>query len=119
MEWPIFTFILLAAGAVIAALSALFLSARAYAIAARCSGEVLTLERTERLTPSKLAELAELRESIARAESLLEKVNRRAIAAAKPRGDDGTFRLPTDPAALKAELRKRAGLRAGEPAPHK
>lgn len=88
-------------------------------MAARFSGTLSQLERTERLTPSRLAELAEFREALSRCEQLLEKVNRREIAAAKRRADDGTF-APNggDVASLKDALRRKAGLKAGEPARH-
>jgi len=76
------------------------------------------MEKAERLTPSKLAALAEFNESLARAEELLVKVNRREIARAKKRADDGTF-TDAEPLTLKDQLRKRAGLVAGKPAPHR
>lgn len=81
-----------------------------------CESALAQLERTERLTPSKLAELGELREAVSRADALLVKVNRREIAAAKRRDDAGQFAGSNG--ADKDELRRRAGLRAGEPARH-
>lgn len=118
MQWLTFASFLLAAGAATAALKALFSWEKLSATVARLSGELSTMERTERLTPSKLAELAEFREALDRCEQLLEKVNRREIARSKPRADDGTFTQTGDVASLKDALRKRAGLRAGQPAPH-
>jgi hypothetical protein len=69
------------------------------------------------LTPSKLAALAEFSEALTRAEELLAKVNRREIARAKSRADDGTYIKPNG-ATTKDQLRMRAGLVAGRPAPH-
>jgi hypothetical protein len=118
MEWPIFLSLLSVACAVTACAVAVFSSRRLSVTVAQLSGEVSQLERTERLTPSKLAELAEFREALQRAEQLLEKVNRREIARSKARADDGTFTQTGDVSSLKDALRKRAGLRAGQPAPH-
>jgi len=75
-------------------------------------------EKSERLTPQRLAELAEVSEAVKRAEELLVKVNRREIARAKPRAEDGEFR-PWANGSDKDALRRRAGLVAGQPAPHK
>jgi len=75
-------------------------------------------EKSERLTPQRLAELAEVNEAVKRAEELLVKVNRREIARAKPRAEDGTY-TPWANGSDKDALRRRAGLRAGQPAPHK
>lgn len=76
--------------------------------------QVANVERSERLTPARLAELAEVKAATERATELLTKVNRREIAAAKRRDHDGTFANGSD----KDELRRRAGLVAGKPAPH-
>jgi len=118
MKWQIFTSLLSVGGALIALAIALFSLRRSSVTAAQLYGELSQLERTERLTPSKLAELAEFREALQRAEALLEKVNRREIARAKPRADDGTYAKPNGAAVTKDELRMRAGLIAGRPAPH-
>lgn len=118
MEWLIFASLALGVFAVIAAAIAVFSSQKLSATVARLSGEVSQLERTERLTPSRLAELAEFQEALSRAELLLEKVNRREIARAKPRADDGSYRKSNGAAVTKDELRARAGLIAGKPAPH-
>jgi len=80
----------------------------------QCEVQMANVERSERLTPSRIAELADLKEAVSRTEDLLLKVNRREIARAKRRDDDGTFTNGTD----KDALRRRAGLRAGQPAPH-
>lgn len=105
--------------ALIAAAFAVLTARTAYACAASISGRMSSLEKTERLTPSSLAQLAEFRAAIDSAEDLLAKVNRRMIAAGKARTDDGTFR-PRDLSGpvSKDELRRAAGLRAGQPAPH-
>lgn len=118
MTWSIFVSFLLAVIALTAAITAHFLLRRLFATVAQLSGAVSQLERTERLTPSRLAELAEFREALSRAEQLLEKVNRREIARAKPRAEDGTYARSNGAAVTKDELRARAGLRAGHPAPH-
>lgn len=69
------------------------------------------------LTSSSLAALAEMSEAVQRAEELLAKVNRRAIAASKNRMDDGTFGAVTA-TSQKDKLRAMAGLRAGVPPSH-
>jgi len=79
--------------------------------------ELQRIERAERMTPTRLAELAEFKESLSRAEELLVKVNRREIARGKARNGAGEF-VDSSPTSVKDELRKRAGLRAGQPAPH-
>lgn len=112
-EWMIF----LVTGAAICALAYSVWAARAAsAMAAHALSMISGLEKSERLTPSKLAELAEFNEGLKRAEELLVKVNRREIARAKKRSDDGTF--VNGAHSPKDELRIRAGLRAGRPAPH-
>lgn len=75
------------------------------------------VERSERLTPARLAQLAEVNTALDRAEQLLLKVNRREIAAAKKRDSDGTY-ISGANGSDKDALRRRAGLRAGHPAPH-
>jgi len=114
--WGIFALLLLMAAAFCA-------SAYAVSVARRCSvtlaevwSRLCTVEKSERLTPSKLAELSEFREALSRCEELLVKVNRREIARAKPRDSDGTY--INNAQSLKDQLRARAGLRAGQPAPH-
>jgi hypothetical protein len=115
--WVIFALFLLTAAACCASAYALrrctVLSATLANVLSRCSA----LETQERLTPSKLAALSEFSEALTRAEELLLKVNRREIARAKKRSDDGTFTV-NGAESLKDQLRRRAGLRAGQPAPH-
>jgi len=82
----------------------------------QCEQQLAQLERSERLTPTRLAELGELREAVNRADALLTKVNRREIAAAKRRDDEGQFSRANG--RDKDELRRRAGIRAGVPAEH-
>jgi hypothetical protein len=74
-------------------------------------------EKSERLTPQRLAELAELNTAVERGLDLLKKLNQREVMRA--RRDDGTY-APMHGAngSDKDELRRRAGLRAGNPAPH-
>lgn len=82
---------------------------------ARISGIVSDLEATERLTPSKLAELAQVRDAVDKGNALLKR-----IAARETMRDrrDGAEPLPVDPSELKARLRRQAGLVAGRPANH-
>lgn len=124
MEWLTLPF-LTSLTATVFALFALARSTAAARMTARLSAEIATfssalsdLERSERLTPSKLAELAEFKESVSRAEDLLVKVNRREIARAKRRDDEGQFTGNGNVASIKDQLRARAGLVAGRPAPH-
>jgi len=76
------------------------------------------MEKAERLTPSKLAALSEFNEALQRCEELLLKVNRREIARAKARASDGSYVGPNGAGETKEQLRARAGLLAGRPAPH-
>lgn len=71
------------------------------------------IERTERLTPSMLAELADVRDAIAKGNALLKRVNSRETM--RERRESGALDTPV----TKEELRARAGLIAGRPAPHK
>lgn len=111
----LFASILLTIGAVIASVFALLTARRAFATAAHCSGSIREWEKTERLTPSKLAELAEFNDAVKRSEELLAKVNRREIARAKQRDAEGQFATSSG---SKDDLRRIAGLRAGQPARH-
>lgn len=114
--WAIFAFFLLTALACCASALAIVACNRLYATVASVNSRLSEVETSERLTPSKLAALAEFSEALTRAEELLLKVNRREVARAKRRADDGTF---TDQGGnLKDQLRIRAGLRAGQPARH-
>lgn len=114
--WAIFALFLLTAAALYASGRAIAAANRACAESASALSRVSEVETSERLTPSKLAALSEFNEALQRCEELLVKVNRREIARAKPRSDDGTFNgAPRD---LKDQLRMRAGLRAGQPARH-
>lgn len=115
--WGIFALCLLTGAAFFASGYAIrrciALSATLASVSSRCS----ELEMGERLTPSKLAALSEFSEALTRAEELLLKVNRREIARAKKRSDDGTFTV-NGSESLKDQLRRRAGLRAGEVPKH-
>lgn len=101
--------------AITAAAVALVFARRASATSAKAYGYAYSLEKSERLTPSTRAELAEFKEAIARAEELLAKVNRREIARAKPRNEAGEFEGATS---IKDALRRKAGIVAGQPARH-
>jgi hypothetical protein len=115
--WAIFALFLLTAVALSASGLALVTVNRAYATIASVQSRLSEMETAERLTPSKLAALSEFNEALTRCEELLLKVNRREVARAKKRSDDGTFAL-NGSASLKDQLRARANLRAGEPARH-
>lgn len=115
--WVIFALFLTSGLAICASAIAISAAQRAFATAANASSRISELEKAERLTPSKLAELSAFNEAISRAEELLVKVNRREIARAKARADDGTY-VRGNGATTKDELRIRAGLRAGQPPAH-
>lgn len=115
--WAIFTSFGSIALAICAVLWVRFQNLRLFAALARMQSALSDMERTERLTPSKLAQLSDVQEALTRAEELLAKVNRREIARAKRRSDDGTFESATA-GSLKDQLRAKAGLRAGQPALH-
>ena len=115
--WAIFAWFLLTVVAFCASGLAIALCIRLSATLASVQSRCSALETSERLTPSKLAALSEFNEALTRAEELLLKVNRREVARAKRRADDGTF---TDQGggSFKDQLRMRAGLRAGQPVRH-
>lgn len=115
--WAIFAFCLLTGLALFASAFALRIAMTLSATIASVQSKLSELEKSERLTPSRLAALAEFSEALTRCEELLVKVNRREIARAKPRTDDGTYAKPNG-AESKDQLRMRAGLIAGRPAPH-
>ena len=115
--WAIFALFLLTAVACCASAYALRRCTVLYAMLASVSSRCSAVETQERLTPSKLAALSEFSEALTRAEELLLKVNRREIARAKARADDGTY-VKVNGTETKDQLRMRAGLIAGRPAPH-
>lgn len=88
---------------------------------AQSSLRISELEKPQRSTASLLAASVELRESCERAETMLDRINKRdAVRASRERRSDGTF-SPTStlsPAEVKQQLRIRAGLVAGQPAKH-
>jgi len=116
--WAIFAWFLLTVPALYASASAFTAVRKLSATVAALQSSLSALETSERLTPSKLAALAEFSEALTRCEELLVKVNRREVARAKARADDGTYIKPNGSESLKDQLRMRAGLRAGQPAPH-
>jgi coenzyme F420-reducing hydrogenase alpha subunit len=88
---------------------------------AQSCSRISEMEKPQRSTASLLAASAELRESCERAETLLDRVNKRdAVRASRERRSDGTFSATstTSPAEIKAELRRRVGIVPGRPAPH-
>lgn len=112
--WTVANLVLLA----LAIAAVLVLAARVLGLQLRleqCETQLANIERTERMTPAKLAELSEVNEGVQRAQDLLKKLNQREVMRA--RRDDGTY-APMN-GSDKDALRRRAGLRAGMPAPHK
>lgn len=116
--WAIFAWFLLTVPALYASAAAWTGLRRLSADLATVQSQLCELETSERLTPSKLAALAEFSEALTRCEELLVKVNRREVARAKARAEDGTYVKPNGAATNKDQLRIRAGLTAGRPAPH-
>jgi len=118
MPWVslVIAFVALAA-ALIVGVRLAQLAAAFSAMAATTRGLQSDVQNMQPLTSSSLAALAEMSEAVRRAEELLVKVNRRAIAASKHREDDGTFGAVTATTA-KDKLRAMAGLRAGVPPSH-
>ncbi len=86
---------------------------------AALSSSFSRLETTERLTPSKLVELSETRDAITKGTALLKRINQREVMAERRVAIAESERPPDDPAQLKAYLRRKAGLVAGRPAPHR
>lgn len=103
--------------AVVFALSACAISVRTrastHAAYASVSARLSQMETSERLTPSKLAELAACNDAIAKADALLVRINQREVMRAR-RADAAPIASLSD----KDALRRRAGLVAGKPAPH-
>jgi coenzyme F420-reducing hydrogenase alpha subunit len=88
---------------------------------AQSCSRISEMEKPRHSTASLLAASVELRESCERAETLLDRVNKRdAVRASRERRSDGTFSAAStlNPAELKQQLRVRAGLVAGQPARH-
>lgn len=80
---------------------------------ATLTGELSHFEAAERLTPSRLAELAAVNDAIQKGNDLLKRVNSREVMRARRTNGDH------DPNETKDDLRRRAGLVAGRPAPHR
>jgi hypothetical protein len=80
---------------------------------ATASARILQMERSERLTPSKLAELAEFKDAIEKADALLVRISQREVM--RQRREQNTS---TDTTSDKDALRRRAGIVPGRPAPH-
>lgn len=116
--WAIFAWFLLTVPALYASAAAWTATRKLFVDLATVQLQLSELEKSERLTPSKLAALTEFNEALTRCEELLVKVNRREVARAKARADDGTYVKPNGAATSKDQLRVRAGLVAGRPAPH-
>lgn len=117
MSWITYVFLWLA---VLTALSACVLVTRQVnrlsADVASIWSAFASLEKAERLTPSRLAELAELNNAIGQGNQLLDKINRRITSqewrdARKDRPSTETTSTGSDD--LKRQLRVKAGLLRG------
>lgn len=82
---------------------------------ARISSRVSQLAKAEHLTPSQLVELSELRDACEKGNALLKKISQRETM--RDRRETGST-ASTFNTSDKDELRRRAGLVAGRPAPH-
>ena len=88
---------------------------------AQSCSRISAVEKPQHSTASLLAASVELRESCERAEAILDRINKRdAVRASRERRSDGTFSVTStsSPAEIKQELRRRAGIVPGRPAPH-
>jgi len=101
-----------AAIAAVISLRARRTASEASAAIAQLSGVLSGLERAERLTPSTLAELAAVRDAIDKGNALLKRIASRETM--RDRRENPAF----DAGSSKDDLRRRAGLIAGKPAPH-
>lgn len=101
--------------AVIAAWNARKAELRAFAACAKASGLIASQEKSGRSMASTLEELAEVRDAIDKGNALLKRIASRETM--RDRRGNGS-EAPSDPAALKAYLRQKAGIIAGKPAPH-
>lgn len=79
------------------------------------SRRLSSMETTERLTPSRLEELAVVRDAIEKGEQLLKRISQREIMRER-RAAESVDSFPVND---KNALRIRAGLVAGRPAPHR
>lgn len=86
---------------------------------ANLRGSLSSWEKSERLTASKLAELADVRDGIEKGNALLYRIAQRETMRDRRANGAASEQLPSDPAALKAYLRQKAGLVAGKVPPHK
>jgi hypothetical protein len=112
------TLFLLSITALIASGFAILAALRAFAAIASLRGSLSLLEKSERLTPSKLAELADVHDAIGKGNALLKRINQREVMRdRRPESGNGDA-VPSDPAALKAYLRQKAGLVAGQVPKH-
>lgn len=80
------------------------------------SGKLSQIEQAERLTPSKLAELADVRDAIGKGNALLKRINSRETM--RDRHAQAQAVQAVDMPIDKAELRRRAGIVAGKPVQH-
>lgn len=82
---------------------------------ARISSRVSQLAKAEHLTPSQLVELSELRDACEKGNALLKKISQRETMRDRREAGNGASAAHVSD---KDELRRRAGLIAGRPAPH-
>jgi hypothetical protein len=78
----------------------------------RLSSKLSAWEKAERLTPSQLVELSELKDACEKGNALLKKISQRETM--RDRREATTSATTSD----KDELRRRAGIIPGRPAPH-
>lgn len=118
MQWtdltPAFAMIV-AAIALLQSIRARVLASQLSAAIASLRGQMSEMERTERLTPSQLEELAAVRDAVDKGNALLKRIASREAMRDRR---ESSVPTPVDPAQLKAHLRRQAGLVAGRPAPH-
>lgn len=80
---------------------------------ARLSAKLSAWEKVERLTPSQLVELSELKDACEKGNALLKKISQREVMRARR---EEQLAEPT--ISDKDALRRRAGIIPGRPAPH-
>lgn len=82
----------------------------------RLSAKLSAWEKAERLTPSQLVELSELKDACEKGNALLKKISQRETM--RDRREATSSEVKSETISDKDALRRRAGLVAGRPAPH-
>lgn len=119
MQWSTPTILaLIAISASSVSMLMIFALQRRFAALAESCSSLLSMEGRLRSTVLVSAELAELSDAIGKGNALLKRINSRDVMRDRreAKSADGP---PDDPAQLKAYLRRKAGLVAGQPAPHR